>query len=305
MKDRKEKKIINFILIFYSFFVFFLSSFYNTFAFDIVSNENVSISASVGVVNNNNSGGSGNGGGNFLNLSQTSILFSGFAYPDAIVTLLVDGIQKTSVKASKDSFFSITLFDSYDNNTLYTLFAKDIAGERSVLLNYPIFIKKGYNTFVNNIIFSPTISTDKLEIKEGDYLSISGYAMNNEDLLISFEGEIDVVFQVKSNQYGKYNLTLPMTDFPLGNYFVFTKYKNYNRISKLVRFSITNQNVLNTKAVSSIPGDCNRDSVINLVDFSVLSFWFKRTNPPVCLDANEDKIINLKDFSILAFYWTN
>lgn len=50
--------------------------------------------------------------------------------------------------------------------------------------------------------------------------------------------------------------------------------------------------------------DINKDEKINLVDFSILAFWFQRDSPPSNVDMNRDGIVNLADFSILAYYWT-
>ena len=40
----------------------------------------------------------------------------------------------------------------------------------------------------------------------------------------------------------------------------------------------------------------------NLVDFSILLYWWGKYNPAV--DLNQDGIVNLPDFSILMYYWT-
>ena len=89
-----------------------------------------------------------------------------------------------------------------------------------------------------------------------------------------------------------------------GDYVVQVKYISDIRVSKSVQFVIGELNILNIDSVADIPGDCNRDKIINLVDFSVLAFWYGKKNPPVCVDTNRDNTINLIDFSILAFYWT-
>ncbi len=288
-----------------SLFFFLIFSIYSyTFAFDITFSEDVSVTAQVGSIITSPSGGSGSGSDNPIMLPETSVLFSGIAYPNAIVTLLKDGVEKTKVTANKDAYFSITLFEEYENNALYTLFAKDIEGGRSLLLNYPIVIHTGYTTYVNGILFPPTISTDKLEVALGDYLSVFGYAAPEEDMKIFFEGPQKKSFALKSNKLGKYALTLPLSGLVKGDYVVYVKYEAHTRVSKLIRFVIGEKNVLNTKEITDIPGDCNADRAINLTDLSILSFWYKRLNPPKCVDVNADKLIDLVDFSIVAFYWT-
>lgn len=50
--------------------------------------------------------------------------------------------------------------------------------------------------------------------------------------------------------------------------------------------------------------DFNADCRVNIVDFSILIYWFIRPNPLARIDLNSDTRVNLQDFSIMAFYWT-
>jgi hypothetical protein len=54
------------------------------------------------------------------------------------------------------------------------------------------------------------------------------------------------------------------------------------------------------------PSDLNRDGSVNLIDFSILIFWWQTTggdsNPPA--DINQNGNVGLEDFSILLFNWT-
>ena len=50
--------------------------------------------------------------------------------------------------------------------------------------------------------------------------------------------------------------------------------------------------------------DYNGDGRVDLVDFSVLIFWFEKTNIPLDIDCNGDGKADIVDFSIMAYYWT-
>ena len=51
------------------------------------------------------------------------------------------------------------------------------------------------------------------------------------------------------------------------------------------------------------PGaDLNGDGRVNLVDFSILLFYWDSNNE--CADQNLDGTVDLIDFSIMMFYWT-
>jgi hypothetical protein len=54
------------------------------------------------------------------------------------------------------------------------------------------------------------------------------------------------------------------------------------------------------------PPDISRDGRVNLVDFSILAYWWKRLPLPASrpFDLNCDGFVRLDDFSILAYHWS-
>jgi hypothetical protein len=269
------------------------------FAVDIVSPpENVTVSAFVGISTSTPS--ADNGGGAI----PTSVTFNGYAYPGAMVHIWKDGTPNKTTSADERGYFNISLGETYSPNVLYTLYAIDRSGRQSLLLNYPLVVKTGYLTQVSGIRFAPTIVIDKTEVKFGDYLSVSGYSIPNASIDIVIEGSQKVNYHVKSKNDGTYQLTVPLLDLRKGEYGVHSNYENDKKISKVINFTIGDVNILSVDLTTNIPGDCNADQVINLIDFSVVAFWYGKVSPPRCVDTNSDNVINLVDFSILAFYWT-
>lgn len=272
-------------------------------ALTLTDSENVSVSASVGSPTTPPSGGNTTVSG--IGIPLTAVTFSGYAYPSAAVTLLREGLPVAAVTADADGLFAITLPESYDANVLYTLYAVDLAGQKSLLINYPIAVHVGFLTTLSGIRFAPTISTDKAQVKAGDYLTVTGYALPRAGLQAVVNGITgSQVFTLSAAPDGTYAITIPLGDSPRGDYTVHVKYAADTRISKLVKFSVGNANIYTAESEAAIPGDCNADRVVNLVDFSVLAFWYGKDNPPACVDTNHDHKIDLVDFSILAFYWT-
>ncbi len=274
----------------------------NVFAFTLTATDNVSVSARVGEDIVVTPGGGTSSGG--VTIPKTAVIFSGQAYPNADVTLLKGGEEKATVKANSDGGFTVTLEEKYNNNILYSLFAQDVAGHKSLLINYPIAVQYGFITQINGISFPPTIVTDKSQVKFGGYITVTGYAFPKKEIEVDIEGKENHTFTLTSNIDGSYKISLPMLDMPMGSYTIHARYTNETRISKLINFIIGEQDILNTDDTTNIPGDCNADKVINLVDFSVFAFWYGKNNPPSCVDTNADGKINLTDFSILAFWWT-
>lgn len=287
-------------------FGIFLSLFNTSLAqLTLTEDEDISISATVGstvivVPPTNDPGG-------VVLFPNTSVQFKGRAYPDAKVILLRDGIEVSRTIANNDATFAITLPEEDESkNILYSLYAIDKNNNKSILLNFPTKIQGGFLTFLNNILFPPTISSDKYEASVASFVNISGYAVPNRELEITFkDSSFKKVFNLNSNRDGTYNINLPLIEIPKSEYNVLINYKNDTRLSKFLRLILGNKDTLNNNENSNIPGDCNRDRIINLVDFSVAAFWYKKENPPKCVDTNFDNIINLVDFSILAYYWNN
>jgi hypothetical protein len=265
--------------------------------------EVVSVSATVGEVIVVTPGGGGSSHGN-ITIPQTAVSFSGYAYPNASVTLLKQGEIKVVVKANSAGEFTILLEEIYNSNILYSLFAQDLDGQRSLLINYPIAVQAGFITNLSGIRFAPTIVVDKSEVRAGDYLTVQGNALPGKEMEITIQGISKQIFTLVSSKDGSYKIVLPTSGLPKGNYSLFIKYKDDIRTSKLVGFIIGESNIFFTESPADIPGDCNQDKMINLIDFSILAFWYGKSTPPACVDTKKDNKIDLVDFSILAFYWT-
>lgn len=257
------------------------------------SPEIVTVSAVIGSIPSIDPGG---GGGVY----QSGVRFSGLAYPNATVTVQKRDGTSISVLADEKGSFSILVPET--SWQFFTLFATDTSGRKSTLLNFPTILYSGYITDISGVRFAPTITTDKLAVKKGDFITIEGQALPNVNVIVSFEGEEDRTFSLISNLQGKYSVTLPIL-FPEGEYGVRAGYPSDSRTSKVVKVSVGQASILRTEATNNIPGDCNIDQKVTLVDFSVLAFWYNKPNPPRCVDANGDGIITLVDFSIVAFYW--
>jgi hypothetical protein len=296
------KKVILGLLI-----ILFLFPFHIIKAVDISDSDDVVVSARVidpGIVVTPIPASNSNGAVNLF-LPQIGVSFKGEAYPNAKVTILKNGSALLEVFADGQGYFNTSVEEKYESTVLYSLFAQDTLGNKSVLVNYPLAVYSGYITELKNIKFAPTILSDKSEVIKGDYITIAGYSLPNRLLALSIDGFSKNKYTVTSNQDGSYKITIPLVDYLKGEYTTNIKYLDDTRISKFLKFIVGDTNKKSETNASSIKGDCNRDGVINLIDFSVLAFWYKKPKPPSCVDTNQDKTVDLIDFSILAYYWTN
>ena len=159
----------------------------------------------------------------------------------------------------------------------------------------------GRITDIQGIRFAPTITTDKLAMKQGDYLTIRGAALPIP-VLLTIAGVEKTSITLTPDIQGHYSSTIPLR-VAAGDYTLRAQYEDDARMSKLVRLIVGTTTIYQSEATENIPGDYNLDQRVTLSDFSVLAYWYGRSGIPKTIDLNNDGSITLVDFSILAFYW--
>jgi hypothetical protein len=159
-----------------------------------------------------------------------------------------------------------------------------------------------------------------------------GYVVPTSVVFSGQAASFSKVYLLKDGQFFSVATVGPDSKFSLtinnglnnGNY-LFSLYgeDSYLRRSKL--FNLSLHLVSNTTTIvsgiillpnpelSNFPGagiecllvaDFNNDCKVNLIDFSILKYWYQKNNPPSGVDLNKDKKIDIVDFSIMAYYWT-
>jgi hypothetical protein len=288
---RNTQHIFLGLILLFSFFSFY----HSVGALTLTPSQTISVSAIIGSIPTIDESGGGSSGS-----IKSGVKFSGFAYPYATITLQRSLTKVTTIVADATGAFSLVVPE--DQQQLFTLFATDIEGRRSTLLNFPTAVYSGYLTDISSIRFAPTIATDKLSVKTGDYLTIFGAALPAVPLQITISGPEQTTFTLTADDGGHYSITAPLS-VGAGEYTIKINYIDDKRTSRVVRLIVGSTTVYQVEATTNIPGDCNVDQKITIVDFSVLAYWYGKKNPPVCVDLNKDGVITLVDFSILAFYW--
>ena len=254
---------------------------------------------------------SGGGGGGYYvpPPPQTAVNFSGRAYPKSTVTLLKDAqISATSI-AGSDANFQISISGLSGGNYIFSIYSEDSKGIRSSLLTFPISVTSGATTNVSGIFIAPTIIADKSEVKRDEDVLISGQLFPQANIRIFIKSE-DKEFSVDTiaDKDGKYKYSLNTSSLGFGEYEVSAVAFSGNissALTRIINFIVGGKTTLRKLLPEYLwKGDLNGDSRINLVDFSILFYWFDRLNPPARIDLNEDGRVDLLDFSIMAYYWT-
>lgn len=261
-------------------------------------------------------GGGGGGGGGYVApttpASPTAVILSGRAYPLSKVSVLKDGQLAVTTIAGPDSNFTITISDLSAGNYKFSVYSEDGNNIRSSPFTFPIYITAGATTKIDGIFIAPTIAVDKSQVKRGDTIAIFGQSAQASEIIISVNSEQEIFVTKKSDDKGVYLLNFDTSVLDLGQHSTKAKASLSGEISA---FSNTLGFLVGTKnmpaAVGKIfmKGDLNEDGHVNLVDFSIAAFWYKRPlsalfAPKEVNHLNGDGKIDLVDFSIMAFYWT-
>ncbi|MBI2635446.1 MAG: hypothetical protein HYW79_02780 [Parcubacteria group bacterium] len=255
-------------------------------------------------------GGGGGGGGGIITSSfgNSTVIFSGRAYPKSTVTLLKDAQVAASTIAGPDSNFTITLNNLSAGNFIFSVYGEDKDGNRSSTFSFTVSVTASVTTNVGGIFIAPTISLDKSMVKRGDNLVVFGQSAPAADVLITINSDEEFYGKVKSDSGGVYLYNFDTTPLDFGSHNAKSKASLAGAISSFsqaIMFNVGTQNVAYPKITKKIlKGDVNIDSKVNLIDFSIVAYWYNRANPPAKVDLNGDGKVNLIDFSIMAYYWT-
>ena len=257
------------------------------------------------------SGGGGGGGGGVI-VSPTSAVFSGRAYPKSAGTLLKDAQIAATTIAGTDANFKISLAGLSAGNYIFSLYSEDKEGRRSALLTFPLSVTAGATTNVSGAFIAPIIAVDKSEVKRGDNIAIFGQSAPQADIIVSVNSEEEFFAKTISDKEGVYLYNFDTSLLEMGQHFTKSKAALNGEISsfsKAISFAVGLKNVLTQLPKKIEKGDLNNDNRVNLVDFSITAYWYKR---PISAEfkikeaekLNGDGKVDLIDFSIMAFYWT-
>lgn len=251
-------------------------------------------------------GGGGGGGGGYI-APATAATFSGRAYPKSAITVLKDAQIAATTIADAGANFSVTVSGLSGGNYIFSVYSEDNKGIRSSLLTFPISVTSGATTNVGGIFIAPTIAVDKSEVKRGDNIAIFGQSAPRSEITVAINSEEEFFGKIAADADGAYLYNFDTAQLDLGQHFTKSKAAvsgSISSFSKAISFTVGTKTVLAKPAAVPAKGDLNSDKRVNLVDFSIAAYWYKRASPPATADLNGDGRVDLIDFSIMAFYWT-
>lgn len=266
-------------------------------------------------------GGSGSssagnsGGGGFEGASKPyqsgdgRVIINGYASPRSDVYVLVDGSAAERVTAGNDGSFSVTIDAIARGVYTFGIYAIDRSGTRSSTFSTTFSVTGSRGSTLSNINIMPSVKVNPNPVDPGSELTVSGYTIPNASITI--ENQTDKssaglkTFTATSDSNGAWSVSIDTTGFKTGTYKVRAKAKQ-DTLGISTNFS--DYTYYGVGAAANVPrtSDLNRDGKVNLIDFSILLYWWNtnggNSNPPA--DINADGKVSLTDFSIMIFNWT-
>lgn len=244
----------------------------------------------------------GGGGGGYSN----SVIVSGFAAPSSVVVALQGGNKVGEAQSNSDGSFQVVVNGVSIGEALFAVYFTDPEGTRSDFVHVKVTVSGSGQTSASGILLPPTIRADKIEVKAGDTITFWGYSLPGSVVFLERSGQS--AGQDLLGPDGRYEVVFPTTNIQTGVHTMRSKAitgNNSTPFSSKLQFLIGAKNV-STPETGGCPAraDFNGDCRVNLVDFSILAYWFKKSPVPAEIDLNQDGVVDLIDFSILAYYWT-
>lgn len=256
---------------------------------------------------------SGGGGGGGRPTKGAQVILSGRAYPSSKVTVLKDAQVVTTTIADKSANFQVSIAGLSAGTYFFSVYSEDNKGLRSSLLTFPVSVTKGILAKIDSIFLSPTLSGDKLFVRKGDPLILFGQSVPISEVTIEVNSAQPFFLKTTSAKDGGYLYTLDSTILEFGQHHAQSRSAANLAISSqsaAYEFEVGTQNIYQTISPSCPKkADLNSDCRVNLVDFSIVAFWYNRPLTPAfsireASHLSGDGKINLVDFSIMAFHWT-
>jgi hypothetical protein len=239
------------------------------------------------------------------------VIFEGIAYYRSEVTILKDGQVAVTTVSTEKGGFSATLTKLPKGVYTFGIKAKDSKGRESVVYSITITLRPQTRNTISGIFIPPTIEISSTTVSLGQTLRIFGEATPNSIVevwiypsrLITVSEKEVKKSTTTADIYGRWEIKFDTSNL-IQNQTYAVKAKAYFKpteasdFSKILYFGVGRPPELPLCSRA----DLNKDGRVNLIDFSILLYWWGSTNATA--DINMDGKVNLTDFSIMMYCWT-
>jgi cysteine-rich repeat protein len=250
-------------------------------------------------------GGSGGSGGSSVQQGDTVISVTGLAYPGRTINILLDTKNVGSVRVGTNGRFEFTTGASPGTASL-GFWSTDTDNIRSITLNSTFDVTQGAVTNISGIILPPTIRIPNPRVNPGDIVNVTGQSIPSVAIELHVNNS-EVVTRGIADAQGRWSIALDTATLRVAEHTL--KARSVSGTPPLTTqsgYSTSIQLFVGVDGRVTTPSDLSRDGRVNLVDFSILIFWWGtdggNSNPPADISGNAR--VGIEDFSILLFNWT-
>lgn len=247
--------------------------------------------------------------------TTTTVNFRGTAYPHANIIVLKDSQRIVVAQAAADGSFIASVAGIGSGSYVFSVYAQDRLGRFSSTYSFPFTVDSKSIVNISNILISPTLALSTNSLTSGKTLTVSGSAAPLGIVTISAtDGRNEKTTMVTADAFGNYSTQIASSFFTEDvQYSIHSRVSAFGLTSPFSRsapFTVTSLLFPDTTKKPTKYGcskggsDVNCDGRVDIVDYSILKYWYKRKNPPIEVDLNGDGTVDLSDFSILAADWT-
>lgn len=250
-------------------------------------------------------GGSSNDGGIDEPLGDTRVSIQGSAYPNETVNILIDGDSVGSVRTNSRGEFEFNV-DTDPGTASFGFWATDSEGTRSLTVNTTFDVTQGAVTNLSGIMIPPTIRANNTEVNPGAIITLEGQTMPNVNVEVSIDNGSQVL-TTTSDGSGQWSVDFDTSTVSIDTHTAKARFiSGSGSLSSESPYGSVLSLFVGVEGQATNNSDLNRDGFVNLIDFSILIFWWGtpggNSNPPA--DINQNGNVGLEDFSILLFNWT-
>jgi hypothetical protein len=248
----------------------------------------------------------------FINVSAVvgnptaELQISGLAAPYTYVIINDGLVVLGTAYTGQDGYYS-RLFTGIPGGThSMSFYGIDQQNRNTSTISVDINTPEYQRTTLSDQLLSPTIQVDDILIAPGEAIYATGSAAPNTTINIFTDSPLrSYATTASASGYWSYTIS-DSGNYSPGDYRLYTMAQTgigiQSIFSPAIMFTITGTQGTGGTACGDISeGDLNCDSSINLVDFSILMYYWSTDSEAA--DINSDGLVNLTDFSIMMYYW--
>lgn len=236
----------------------------------------------------------------------TAVIFKGIAYPSSTVTIQKDGVTAVQVPADSQARFDITVGSLSAGTYTFGVYATDSLGRQSPTSSFTVTLTLGTTVTITGVFLGPTIVADRTLLTLGETVTVYGATSPSSTVHVFVASDEEREYTTRAGTDGLWTKQLFANDLQAGAHTARSKAEDpegmISEFSNSVAFTVASST---DPDAGFIDADINKDTKVDIIDFSILLFYWQQKNPSNArADINHDSTVNIIDFSVMLYFWT-